>query len=163
MERRSACSMERRCGFAARTSWASRWSNGSRQSSSSGTSPILGPARAAITKITSSMDTACRFDAQMWSATLAALIQEFSETVYASRFIISNDQGKVSNAYACEHLQASDSSHVDCLSDRSLDFLRSLRFDSPAWRLWGRVVDRGAFQHDRGSYRRSLCGGTRIY
>jgi fatty acid desaturase len=78
--------------------------------------------------------------------------------VFTRRFQeISNDQEKVSNAYASEHLQASHPSHADCLSDRSLDFLLSLRFDSFGRRLWGRLVDRRLFQHDRWSYRRPLA------
>ena len=80
----SASFTARRCGCAARTNWASRWSSGSRRSSSCATSPTLAPAKAAITKITSSMDTVCRFEAQKRSATLATLIEELTGSAYAS-------------------------------------------------------------------------------
>ena len=54
--------MEPHYGCDARTSWASRWSSGSRPSSSCMILPTLAPAKAVITKITNSMEIACRFD-----------------------------------------------------------------------------------------------------
>ena len=46
-------------------------------------------------------------------------------------FTMSNDRRKVSNAYASEHLQASHSSHADCLPHRSLGFSRHAEARAP--------------------------------
>ena len=78
----SACCTARRCGCAARTSWASRWSSGSRRSSSCTTSPTLAPARAAITRIMSSMDIVCRFEARKRGARHLPRLSKSSPAVH---------------------------------------------------------------------------------
>ena len=44
-----------------------------------------------------------------------------------------------------ERLSASHPPHAGCLSDRSLDFFLSLRFDPSGWRPWRRVAHRTLF------------------
>jgi uncharacterized membrane protein len=56
---------------------------------------------------------------------------------------MSNNQRKVSNAYAGEHLQASHSSHADRLPHRSLDFSRAcdlIRLAGTSGEAWSIVA-----------------------
>jgi Predicted membrane protein (DUF2231) len=65
-------------------------------------------------------------------------------------FTMSNDQRKVSDAYASEHLQAPHPSYDDRFSDRPLDLLARLRLDPFGGHHGRRVVRRRILQHDRG-------------